>query len=145
LVGPKIAVDGKAVVVVNPGGEIPVRDEDGRPLLEIRIDDEPDAKRVKFVDTLPHGVLWAPGLGTGQGNTQVVLSTTHEWFKKTYIPNEDNANFVEAIEYLFFALAQAELNHVDVAMQPELEELRIEVSRNLARLVSDLPEPDPEA
>ena len=114
-------------------------------MLEIRIDDEPDGKRVKFEEALPHGVLWLPGLGAGQGNTQVTISTTHDWYKKTYLPNASNTNFVEAIEYLFFALAQAELNHVDIDMHPELEELRIEVSRNLARLVSDLPEPDSEA
>lgn len=145
LVGPEIAVDGEEVVIVNPSGNTTVRDGDGRSMLEIRIDDEPDGKRVKFEKNLPNGVLWAPGLGTGQGNTQVTLSETHDWYKKTYLPNEDNANFVEAIEYLFFALAQAELNYVNLEMQPLLEELRIEVSRNLARLVSDLPEPDPEA
>ena len=144
LVGPEVVVDGEKVVVVNPSGDTTVRDEEGKSMIEIRIDDEPDGKRVKLENTLPLGVLWAPSLGAGQGNTQVTLSTTHDWYRKTCVPNLDNANFIEAIEYLFFALAQAELNHVDVNMHPELQELRIEVSRNLARLVSDLPEPDPE-
>ena len=63
---------------------------------------------------------------------------------KTYMPNESNENFVQAIEFLFFALSQAELNNIDLLLQPVLEELRIEVSRNLTRLVADLPEHDPE-
>ena len=144
LQGPTITTTGNKVVVANNQGEMEVRDADGSSVIQIQIDDEPKGAHVKFADTLTHNVLWEPSLGVGQGNTQVTLSTTHDWYRKTYLPNASNDNFVQAIEYLFFALAQAELNNVDLLLHPVLEELRIEVSRNLSRLVADLPEHDPE-
>ncbi len=145
LVGPTVHVDGVKVVVTNNREEnMEIRGADGRQTLKIRIGDEPQGAHVHFEDALPEGVLWEPTLGTGQGHTQVRISTTHDWYTKTYLPNASNENFVQAIEYLFFALAQAELNNVDLLLHPVLKELRIEVSRNLTRLVADLPEHDPE-
>jgi len=145
LQGPEVTVEGQRVVVSNNrDDELEIRDSDGASKVQIRIHDEPHGKYVKFADALDNGVLWEPSFGTGQGNTQVTLSTTHDWYIKTYLPNASNENFVEAIEYLFFALAQAELNNVDMFVLPVFEEFRVEASRNLKRLVADLPEHDPE-
>ena len=145
LQGPDVLIDGEQVRVTNNRGEgVEIRTSDGVQILKIRIDDEPQGAHVNFADSLTHNVLWEPSLGAGQGNAQVTLSTTHDWYRKTYLPNASNENFVQAIEFLFFALAQAELNNVDLLLHPVLEELRIEVSRNLTRLVADLPEQGPE-
>ena len=145
LHGPNVRIDGEQVLVTNNReDEMEVRGADGSQGLKIRIDDEPEGAHVNFEDSLSHDVLWEPTLGTGLGNAQVRISTTHPWYTKTYLPNASNENFVQAIEFLFFALAQAELNNVDLLLHPVLEELRIEVSRNLSRLVADLPEHDPE-
>ena len=45
---------------------------------------------------------------------------------------------------MLWALAQAELNNVNDENKDAFEEFRIEVSRNLKKLVADLPDP-PEA
>ncbi len=143
LEGPEVTVDGSSVMLDNNRGTTVVRGPDGNTNIQIRIDDEGQGKRVEFADALPHAVLWEPSLGGGDGNTQVTISITHDWYKKTYLPNADNGNFVEAIEYLFFALAMAELNNTDLLQHQIFGDFRVEVSRNLNRLVSDLPEHEP--
>jgi hypothetical protein len=44
------------------------------------------------------------------------------------------------LDYLLWALAQAELNNINQGNTEAFEEFRIEVSRNLKKLVADLPD-----
>lgn len=48
---------------------------------------------------------------------------------------------VQALDFMLWALAQAELNNVNDENRDAFEEFRIEVSRNLKKLVADLPDP----
>ena len=66
----------------------------------------------------------------------------HDWYRKAYIPVAGNQPLVQALEFLFYALAQAEMNNTNSQLDEAFEEFRVEVSRNLKKLVKDLPEPD---
>ncbi len=88
-------------------------------------------------ESLPNAVLWEPTL-SNNGRIQVRLNVSHPWYVKTYVPNAENSALAQAIDFILFALGQAELNNVDDALNEAFEEFRVEVSRNLNRLVSHL-------
>jgi hypothetical protein len=60
---------------------------------------------------------------------------------KAYLPNKANSPVIQALDYLLWALASAELNNINGENKDAFEEFRIEVSRNLKKLVADLPDP----
>lgn len=112
-----------------------------KPDLRVEIVDGDEETFVNFVETLEDGVLWAPAFRSGpHGDTQVQINAAHEWFKRAYLPLRDNSVFCQSIDFLLFALAQAELNNTNSDLDEDFRQFRIEVSRNLRKLVSDLPE-----
>jgi hypothetical protein len=86
--------------------------------------------------SLPNGVLWEPTLANGK--TQVRLNVGHDWYEKAYVPNAENASLAQALDFLLFAVAQAEVNNTDDSLRDAFEDFRIDISRNLRRLVRDL-------
>ncbi|HDS1623861.1 ATP-binding protein [Stenotrophomonas maltophilia] len=94
--------------------------------------------------TLENGVLWEPTLRSG-GSIAVALNTGHPYYSKAYLPNKENSPVVQALDYLLWALAQAEVDQMTDETIDAFEEFRILVSRNLKKLVADLPDaPEPE-
>ena len=122
-------------------GSVTVNNKSGATTATIRIvqSSDPGSMHVSTADTLEHGVLWEPTLGRG-GTAAVSLNTGHPFYTKAYLPNKANSPVVQALDYLLWALAQAELNNVNADNKDAFEEYRIEVSRNLKKLVADLPD-----
>ena len=73
----------------------------------------------------------------------MLINVSHDWFKRAYMPLQENSVFCQSVEFLLFALAQAELNNTNSELDEDFRQFRIEVSRNLRKLVSDLPEYEP--
>lgn len=140
----KSEADGSTVLENNSGTPIPLLDSSGHALDYVRVlaDQGDEDMNVVRRNTLEDGVLWQPSLGNGR--IQVAVNTGHDWYRKAYVPNEENSPLAQAIDYLLYALAQAEMNNTDNSMWDMFEEYRVEVSRNLRKLVKDLPEPDDE-
>jgi hypothetical protein len=111
-------------------------------VLKIAVPDSPQAVHVATATTLEDGVLWEPALISG--NAGVSLNTAHPYYQKAYLPNRNNSPLVQALDFLLWALGQAELNNADTGSRDAFAEFRIDVSRNLKKLVADLPDPDPE-
>jgi hypothetical protein len=129
--------------IVNAGtGQVEVTNKSGSTTAVLRIVGQSDtgALHVTTADTLEHGVLWEPTLGKG-GAPAVALNTGHPFYVKAYLPNKTNSAVVQALDYLLWALANAELDNINDDTKDAFEEFRIEVSRNLKKLVSDLPDP----
>lgn len=132
-----------AISLKNNAGEVVVRDDAGKEtgIVTIVVDDDEQGLSVVRHDTLEDGALWEARYANAAG-IQVALNAGHSWYRKAYLPNAADSNLVQAIEYLFYALAQAEMNNTDTDAHETFAEFRIEVSRNLKKLVKDLPEPD---
>lgn len=112
--------------------------------LRIVIPDQPGQLHVTTQPNLEDGVLWEPALAGGKAG--VVLNAGHPYYTKAYLPNKDNSPLLQALDFLLWSLAQAELNNVDDGAKDAFQEFRVEVSRNLKKLVADLPDPpEPEA
>ncbi|GAA2164770.1 ATP-binding protein [Pedococcus bigeumensis] len=132
-----------SVVMVNKTGDVPVIGADGQPsgIVNITVDDEFASMNIVRRESLTDGVLWDMSLSTNN-ILQVELNAGHEWYQKAYLPIAENSTMVQAIEFLFYAIAQAELDATNSDSREMFEELRIDVSRNLRKLVKDLPQPD---
>ncbi|AKL72884.1 Histidine kinase-, DNA gyrase B-, and HSP90-like ATPase [Actinobacteria bacterium IMCC26256] len=129
--------DGKRIVLRGPSGQ------PGEMRIDIVEGDE--EVYVDIVDTLEDGVLWAPAFRSGpHGDTQVRINARHDWFTKAYLPIQENNLFCQSVNFLLFALAQAELNNTNPDLDEDFRQFRIEVSRNLRRLVSDMSDYDSE-
>jgi Histidine kinase-, DNA gyrase B-, and HSP90-like ATPase len=123
-------------------GKVTVSNNSGATTATIRMMNPEDvgSTHVVTASTLEHGVLWEPTLGKNKG-TAVALNTGHPFYIKAYLPNKGNSTVIQAMDYLLWALAQAELNNINQGNVEAFEEFRIEVSRNLKKLVADLPDP----
>jgi hypothetical protein len=107
--------------------------------LRIVVPDSPSAVHLSIETSLDDGVLWEPTLING--TTAVTLNASHPYYIKAYLPNEANSPLIQALDFLLWSLAQAELNNVSEENRDAFQEFRIEVSRNLKKLVADLPDP----
>lgn len=122
-------------------GQVTVNNNSGITTATMKIVDSADSGSIHITTapTLEHGALWEPSIGRGSA-AAVSLNTGHPFYSKAYLPNKENSPVIQALDYLLWALAQAELNNVNDANKDAFEEFRIEVSRNLKKLVADLPD-----
>lgn len=123
-------------------GKVTVNNNSGVTTTTVRLLNSEDIGSTHVVTngTLEHGVLWEPTIGKNS-KAAVALNTGHPFYTKAYLPNKANSTVIQALDYLLWALAQAELNNINPDNQDAFEEFRIEVSRNLKKLVADLPDP----
>jgi len=131
-----------SVSVINAtAGTVQVSNKAGQTTATIRIVDEPGGGQVYVLtaDTLENGVLWEPTLASGKNS--VTLNRGHPFYTKAYLPNQANSPVIQALDYLLWALANAELSNINDENKEAFEDLRVEVSRNLKKLVADLPDP----
>lgn len=130
------------VTMVNKTGNVPVIGADGQPsgIINITQGDEFASMNVVRRESLKDGVLWDMSLSTNN-ILQVELNAGHDWYQKAYLPVASNSTMVQAIEFLFYAMAQAELDSTDADTQEMFDEMRVDISRNLRKLVKDLPSP----
>lgn len=124
-------------------GKVTVTNNSGVTTTTIRLMNSEDMGSTHVVTsgTLDNGVLWEPTLGVGN-KPAVALNAGHPFYTKAYLPNKANSTVIQAMDYLLWALAQAELNNINMENSEAFEEFRIEVSRNLKKLVADLPDPE---
>jgi hypothetical protein len=123
-------------------GKVTVNNNSGVTITTVRLLNSEDIGSAHVVTsgTLEHGVLWEPTIAKNS-KAAVVLNAGHPFYTKAYLPNKANSTVIQALDYLLWALAQAELNNINPSNQEAFEEFRIEVSRNLKKLVADLPDP----
>ena len=122
-------------------GQVQITNNSGKSTATLHIvtTDEPKMVHVATSDTLDNGVLWEASLVNGGAG--VTLNTGHPYYPKAYLPHKANSVVIQALDFLLWSLAQAELNNVNDENRDAFEEFRIEVSRNLKKLVADLPDP----
>ncbi len=106
--------------------------------LRVVIGDRAVEAYIETANSLQDGVLWEPSVINGR--TGVTLNTAHDYYQKAYLPNKENSTIIQSLDYLLWAIAQAELNNINPENREAFDEFRIEVSRNLRKLVANLPE-----
>jgi hypothetical protein len=119
-------------VLVNRVGEVRLK-------LKIGAAAKKNEVHVQAVDSIDDGLLWAPAFI--DGHCAVNINRGHPYYSKVYVPNLSQGVTIQGMDALLWGLSVAELNCVSDETKSVFEELRYEVSRNLKKLVEDLPEP----
>jgi hypothetical protein len=125
------AKSGQAIIV-NRTGEVRLK-------LKIGAATKKHEVHVQAVDSIDDGLLWAPAFI--DGHCAVNINVGHPYYSKVYVPNLAAGVTVQGMDALMWGLSVAELNCISDATKSIFEELRYEVSRNLKKLVEDLPDP----
>ncbi len=96
---------------------------------------------IQVVDSLDDGTLWTYAIDE-EGATCVLLNSSHVFYQKFYLQNQDNPVLIQSMDSLFWALANAELGTISVKAKRNIEELRFLVSKDLRNLSEELPDVD---
>lgn len=117
--------------------EAKFRNNNGTVTAEVRVAEQ-SARHIATSADLPHDQLYMPTVLNGQPG--VTLNTGHPFYAKVYQPNKDNSPLIQSLDFLFFCLAQAELNNTTSAEHRLFTAARDEFSRNLRTLLGGVPE-----
>jgi hypothetical protein len=107
--------------------------------LKISTAAKPLEVHIQPVPTIDDGLLWEPCLIDGHCGVRV--NTGHPYYHKVYLPNITEGVTIQGMDALLWGMSVAELNCVSDSTKSTFGELRYEVSRNLRKLVEDMPEP----
>ncbi len=99
--------------------------------------------RVIPVESIDDGQLWNPCIVDG-GKHAVEINQSHPYYQKIYYPVLAQNVMVTGMDALLWALAEAELSTFNAETKEQYEDMRIQVSRYLKKLIADLPDPEPE-
>ena len=72
----------------------------------------------------------------------VRINESHPFYKKVYGPYLQQNIVVQGLDYILWALAEAESSTCNQETIDNYEEMRFTVSRNLKKLVENLPDPE---
>ncbi len=130
-------------------GEATIQNLQGQVCLKIGVGaaKNPGEIHIRPVDSLDDGLLWAPTITKGDdGKTHIAvkINTGHPYYRKIYVPNLMAGVTIQGMDALLWGLSVSELNCTTDANKRLFDDLRFEVSRNLRKLVEDLPEPETE-
>lgn len=117
--------------------EAKFRNNNGTVTAGVRVSEQ-DARYIALSADLPHDQFYMPTVLNGHPG--VTLNTGHPFYTKVYQPNADNSPLVQSLDFLFFSLAQAELNNTTSAEHRLFDAARDELSRNLRTLLGGVPE-----
>lgn len=122
-------------------GEADIVNKQGKTKFKLAISkaNKPQEVHIQTTDSIDDGMLWEPCLIDGE--LGVRINTGHPYYSKVYIPNLSEGVTVQGMDALVWGLGIAEMNCAADSTKESFVELRYEVSRNLRKLVKDLPDP----
>ena len=126
-------VDQDSAEIQNPNGTFTKS-------IKIVNDADPKQARVFPVQDIEGSALWEPSLINGKH--AVNINESHPYYKKIYGPYLAQHTVVEGLDYLLWALAEAENSTCSQSSIENYEDMRHKVSRTLKKLVADLPDPE---
>lgn len=95
---------------------------------------------------LEDGQLWDIIVATGNSTEpSLQLSGRHEFYRRAYLPASTSQTAKTALDMIFWALAQAEMNQANDTTKKMFVEFRFELARTLRLLSQELPEIDDES
>lgn len=96
--------------------------------------------RVIPVESIEYNALWNPVIADGKH--AVELNMSHPYYQKVYYPLLGRPTSITGLDALFWSLAEAELGSFTQDSKEFFEDMRLGTSRNLSKLIADLPDPD---
>lgn len=137
------SVEGSKISVIDENkGTVSISNAQGTFTGTLKIQHAAEPNQLSVIPTkdIENGLLWEPTMV--DGNHAVSINQSHIYYSKVYAPNIDNKSLVVGMDSLLWALAEAELSTYNEQTKEQYEDMRIQVSRILKKLVNDLPDPD---
>jgi hypothetical protein len=133
----------KVVVTDEKANQVEITNSNGtfNHTLAIHTSTKPGQYRVIPVESIEDGLLWNPCIVDSKH--AVEINKSHPYYQKVYYPVLDQSVLVTGMDALLWALAEAELSTFNDDTREQYEDMRLQVSRCLKKLTSDLPEPEP--
>jgi hypothetical protein len=129
----------RSTVTVTGEGEAVVSTARGPVTIDIpTLDDAAGGPHVVVVPDLEDGLLWRPGIV--ERKNAVLLNAGHPFYQRVYASLEKSPVGVQAIDFLLWALCEAELWAVSPVEKDHMTAVRREVSRITRELSNVLPE-----
>ncbi len=129
-------------------GEVTLVNKSGEVSFKIKVQEQVPNEElyVQPCDNVQDGNLWQPVVrkdSTGKSHVGIEINQQHDFYRKIYLPlSNSNRAAIQGIDCLLWAFSNSEMNVTRDSLKALFEDLRFEVSRNLRRLIADLPEPD---
>lgn len=123
-------------------GEVEIQNRNGTFSHTITVTpvETPTERRIVPVDDLPDGVLWEPAVIGGK--IGVRINTSHPFYQKIYYPVLNENIQITGMDALMWSLAAIELETMNDEEKEMYEDIRVQVSRKLKKLLADIPDPD---
>jgi len=107
---------------------------------EALINSDNKTRRIDVVDTLDDGVFIEPFM---RGREHVVyINKSHPFYQKIYVPLYDNQLALEGLDFLLYAMMDAEFATRTDRTKEQFQQMRMRMSMTLRSLTEELPEPD---
>ena len=131
----------RSTVTVTGPDEATVANPRGHVSISIpTIADVEGGPHVVVVEELQDGLLWRPGIV--EQKHAVLMNAGHPFYERVYAALKDDPVGVQAIDFLLWALCEAELWAVSETEREHMSAVRREVSRITRELSAVLPEVD---
>ena len=135
------AESSKTTILDEPSNQVRVDNKNGSVVTRIKIRSSEDgAMRVIPVESIEYNALWNPVIADGKH--AVELNMSHPYYQKVYYPLLSRPTSITGLDALFWSLAEAELGSFTQDSKEFFEDMRLGTSRNLSKLIADLPDPD---
>lgn len=115
-----------------------VKNKFGKVNIKISVEEKESEAIVETKESLLDGMLWEYAIINGEHG--VHLNGSHEFYRRFYLNHSENTVLIQSMDFLFWSLAEAELQSVGESAKRNLEEMRFSVSKILRRLAEELPE-----
>lgn len=109
-------------------------------IITVKNEEKPGQCRVIPVSSITSNMLWEPTIVDGKH--AVSINQSHKYYEKVYVPIIENKVLITGMDSLLWALSEAELSTYNNDTKEQYEDMRVQVSRILNKLVNDLPDPD---
>jgi hypothetical protein len=129
------------VVNVDPKkNEVEFKNAQGEFKIKLKISSaaKPSEVFIQPVESIDDGLLWEPCLI--DGHWAVRINTSHPYYSKVYLPNLTAGVTIQGMDALLWGIAISEMNCTNEETKELFGDMRFEISRNLRKLVQDLPE-----
>ena len=135
------AESSKTTILDESSNQVRVDNKNGSVVTRIKIRGSEDgAMRVIPVESIEYNALWNPVIADGKH--AVELNMSHPYYQKVYYPLLGRPTSITGLDALFWSLAEAELGSFTQDSKEFFEDMRLGTSRNLSKLIADLPDPD---
>lgn len=135
------AESSKTTILDESSNQVRVDNKNGTVVTRIKIRGSEDgAMRVIPVESIEYNALWNPVIADGKH--AVELNMSHPYYQKVYYPLLNRPTSITGLDALFWSLAEAELGSFTQDSKEFFEDMRMGTSRNLSKLLADLPDPD---